>query len=96
MSSDDRFWNRGELYKQFWSVPMWSLAKRYGISDVGLAKVYRKPTVPVPGPRLLGKKQAGQEVYQEPLPQIKEKNKILFQKPSPAEGATCERRIVDR
>ena len=42
MNSDDRFWNRNELYQEVWSTPMWTLAKKYGISDVGLAKVCRK------------------------------------------------------
>ena len=32
-----------------WSTPMWTLAKKYGISDVGLAKVCRKLTIPLPG-----------------------------------------------
>ena len=83
MNSDDRFWYRDELYQEVWSTPMWTLAKRYGISDVGLAKVCRKLTVPLPGRGYWAKKQAGRNVAQKPLPQVKEKDKVLLKKPSP-------------
>jgi hypothetical protein len=49
MSAEDRFWNREELYEEVWATPMQTLAKKYGISDVGLAKVCRKLSIPVPG-----------------------------------------------
>ena len=83
MNSDDRFWNRDELYQEVWSTPMWTLAKKYGISDVGLAKVCRKLKIPLPGRGYWAKKQAGQKVTQAPLPQVKEKDKMLLSKPSP-------------
>jgi len=83
VSSDDRFWNRDELYQEVWSVPTWTLAKKYGISDVGLAKVCRKLTIPLPGRGYLAKKQAGQKVSLEPLPQLNEKDRVLVHKPSP-------------
>lgn len=82
MNSDDRFWNRDELYQEVWSTPMWTLAKKYGISDVGLAKVCRKLTIPLPGRGYWARKQAGQKVRREPLPQVKEKDKVLLHKPS--------------
>jgi len=62
---------------------MWTLAKKYGISDVGLAKVCRKLTIPLPGRGYWARKQAGQKVSQDPLPDIKEKDKVLLQKPAP-------------
>src|SRR2546428_12082544 len=40
--------HREELYAQVWSEPMVRLAKRYGVSDVALAKVCRKLDIPVP------------------------------------------------
>src|ERR1700688_3007881 len=61
---------------------MWTLAKKYGISDVGLAKVCRKLTIPLPGRGYWARKQAGQKVRQEPLPQVNEKDKVLLHKPS--------------
>lgn len=39
---------RTELYELVWSEPMTKLAKRFGISDVGLAKACRRAGIPVP------------------------------------------------
>jgi hypothetical protein len=47
MGTDNRFWNRDELYEEVWATPMQTLAKKYGISDVGLAKICRKLVIPV-------------------------------------------------
>lgn len=41
--------NREDLYEEVWSVPMSSLAKKYSLSDVGLAKICKKLKIPVPG-----------------------------------------------
>ena len=54
------FWNRDSLYEEVWATPMAKLAKQYGISDVGLAKVCRKLAIPVPGRGYWAKKEAGQ------------------------------------
>lgn len=40
---------RDSLYEQVWSVPLRSLARQYGLSDVGLAKTCKRMSVPVPG-----------------------------------------------
>lgn len=37
---------REELYAQVWSTPMIQLAKKYGLSDRGLAKACKKLEVP--------------------------------------------------
>ena len=66
-------WNRDELYGEVWSTPMKTLAAKYGISDVGLAKVCRKLMIPLPGRGHWAKKEAGQNVKQLPLPPFKEK-----------------------
>ena len=39
---------REELYELVWSEPMWTLAQRFGLSDVGLAKTCRRFRIPVP------------------------------------------------
>jgi hypothetical protein len=44
-----RFWDRAELYDEVWQKPVTKLARTYGISDVGLAKVCRRLKVPLPG-----------------------------------------------
>jgi hypothetical protein len=39
---------RAELYEKVWATPMRMLAKEFGLSDVGLAKICRKHNIPVP------------------------------------------------
>ena len=39
---------REELYRQVWEIPMSRLAKEYGLSDTGLAKICRRLDVPYP------------------------------------------------
>jgi hypothetical protein len=39
---------RSDLYEKVWATPMRTLAKEFGMSDVGLAEVCRKHNIPVP------------------------------------------------
>jgi hypothetical protein len=48
MKSKERQIAREELYKLVWSEPITVLAKEFGMSDVGLAKVCKKLNVPKP------------------------------------------------
>jgi hypothetical protein len=50
---------RKELYDLVWSEPMMRLARRYGLSDVGLAKICRKCDIPRPPRGYWAKKQVG-------------------------------------
>ncbi len=59
---------REELYEQVWSQPMSKLAKIYGMSDVGLAKICRKHDIPVPGRGHWEKRTHGKPVRKNPLP----------------------------
>ena len=79
--ANNETWNRDELYGEVWATPMKTLAKKYGISDVGLAKTCRKLAIPLPGRGYWAKKEAGQEVKQPPLPPLKER--VLLFKPTP-------------
>src|SRR5947208_12931945 len=45
---DERKITREELYKLVWSKPLVLLAKDFGISDVGLAKICKRLNVPRP------------------------------------------------
>lgn len=60
---------------------MQTLAKKYGISDVGLAKTCRKMLIPLPGRGYWARKEAGQKVERLALPPLKER--IVLQKPTP-------------
>jgi hypothetical protein len=61
---------REELYEQVWSEPMQTLAKKYGLSDVGLAKTCRRMRIPLPGRGYWAKKQFGKPVRRTPLPRL--------------------------
>jgi hypothetical protein len=50
---------RDNLYNQLWSTQMTTLAKEYGLSDVGLAKIFKKLNVPRPESRYWAKVVAG-------------------------------------
>ena len=62
--------NRTVLYRQVWSYPVTEVAKQYGISDVGLAKICKKLNIPKPGLGYWAKKQNGHKVQQLPLPKL--------------------------
>ena len=65
-------WKREELYRDVWREPMLQLAKKYGVSDVMLAKVCRKLHIPVPGRGYWVRKASGQKLSVEPLPELKD------------------------
>jgi hypothetical protein len=60
--------DRETFYKQVWTVPMTQLALKYGISDVGLAKVCRRYQVPRPPRGYWARVEAGQKPHRPPLP----------------------------
>jgi hypothetical protein len=64
--------DRQKLYEEAWATPMLQLAKSYGISDRGLAKICERLNVPVPSRGYWRRKETGQEVSQDPLPPLKE------------------------
>jgi hypothetical protein len=43
-------YTRQELYDLVWTTPLVKLAKRYGLSDVGLRKICVKHDIPTPPP----------------------------------------------
>lgn len=59
---------RRSLYDQVWSEPMLHLATRYGLSNVGLAKICRKHNIPRPPCGYWAKMQSGKKPRQTPLP----------------------------
>lgn len=61
---------REELYEQVWSEPMQTLARKYGMSDRGLAKNCAHMRVPVPGRGYWAKKAVGNAPARTLLPQL--------------------------
>ncbi|MGH9517427.1 MAG: hypothetical protein ACRD3P_17305 [Terriglobales bacterium] len=63
---------RAELYEKVWATPMRTLAKEFGMSDVGLAKICRKNNIPVPPVGYWRRKETGYKVNPPRLPASKE------------------------
>lgn len=59
---------RRQLYEEAWQTPMLRLARKYGLSDVGLAKILKKHRIPHPTCGHWMKTGAGKEVRRTPLP----------------------------
>ncbi len=62
---------REQLYKEVWKTPGSQLAKRYGISDVALAKICRKMDVPRPYRGYWRRLETGQSLKRTSLPRPK-------------------------
>src|SRR4029450_4509887 len=62
---------RKELYDKVWSQPVHTLAKEYGISDVGLKKICKRRDIPTPGLGYWAKVAHGKTVRRTPLPPAK-------------------------
>ena len=60
--------NRQTLYEEGWSEPVTIVAQRFGLSDVGLAKICRKLRVPLPSRGYWAKVKAGKVMRRAPLP----------------------------
>lgn len=90
---------RATLYEETLAEPMSSSAKRYNISDVALAKVCRKPGVPVPPRGYWARIRNGYKVTEPPLPKLpsgKQTSATVSPNqaksrdvPEAREGATC-------
>jgi hypothetical protein len=59
--------NRRQLYELVWSEPMRDVARRFGISDVGLAKLCRRVDIPTPKAGYWMKARNGKAVRRLPL-----------------------------
>lgn len=71
---------RQELYDLVWETPTRHLCKRFGLSDVGLAKVCKRLEIPRPSYGYWAKKAAGGQVKRTPLPRCDDQQlqKIAF------------------
>ncbi len=60
--------SRRQLFDLVWSKPVVSLAREYGFSDVGFAKICRRNNIPLPPRGYWAKINAGLQVARPPLP----------------------------
>ncbi len=72
MADEPTILSRDALYKQVWETPIHRLAKEYGLSDVGLAKICQRLNVPRPGRGSWVRRQKGWPVKIPPLPPLKQ------------------------
>jgi len=59
---------RQQLFDMVWAEPMRLLAPRYGISDVGLAKICRRAAIPLPPPGYWARIRHGKRIKRPSLP----------------------------
>lgn len=64
--------DRETLYNEVWTESVVVVAPRYGLSDVGLAKICRSLAIPLPGRGYWAKVKAGRVMKRVPLPKLKE------------------------
>jgi hypothetical protein len=60
--------SREKLYEKVWTAPLRRLAPEFGISDVGLAKICKRYSIPLPGPGYWTRVQFGKNPSRIPLP----------------------------
>ena len=67
MPHEKKTYRRADLYEEVWTQPMLTVAKRYGVSSVALAKTCKKLEVPVPGRGYWARRRVGQNPKRLPL-----------------------------
>lgn len=71
MKKDERIiLHREALYKEAWETPIRQLSKKYGLSDVGLAKICKRMQIPLPPRGYWAKEAHGHKVRRRSLPQL--------------------------
>ena len=78
MKKKENEMTRQSLYKEVWSTPLTKLAKKYGLSAVGLANVCKRNNIPKPPAGYWAKLEHGKAVEQAPLPPEGEETPILI------------------
>ena len=68
MEKRDKPVDRETLYNEVWTDPVTVVAPRYGLSDVGLAKICRALAIPLPSRGYWAKVKAGRVMGRAPLP----------------------------
>lgn len=74
--NSERYYDRETLYEEVWAEPVETVAGRYGVSGVALAKTCRKLRVPLPGRGYWAKKAHGKEPIRPELPEFRNPPRI--------------------
>jgi hypothetical protein len=70
---------REEMYRLVWETPMSKLAAKFGISDVGMAKICRRWGIPKPGRGHWVRLAAGEKIKRPPLPKANPRSPESFE-----------------
>lgn len=62
------YFKRESLHELVWTAPVFEVAKRLGVSDVGLAKLCRRAAIPTPRRGYWARVESGRQIGQTPLP----------------------------
>jgi hypothetical protein len=76
MANDKKPVDRETLYNEVWAEPVSIVAPRYGLSDVGLAKICRSLAIPLPSRGYWAKVKAGRIMAKASLPQLKQSGPV--------------------
>lgn len=84
--------DRESLYNEVWTDPVIVVAPRYGLSDVGLAKICRALVIPLPSRGYWAKVKAGRIMNRAPLPKLKQQGQVAtgLMKPPPEKAVIRE------
>ena len=96
MYKEPEYYNRETLYEEVWAEPLLEVAKRYGVSDVAIAKTCRKMHIPLPGRGYWSKVQNGQILKQIPLPPFDKCPLVRRRFQKPQQPQTPEKTIEER
>lgn len=88
-------YNRQTLYDQVWSEPVYKVAKKYGISNVGLKKVCKKLNIPTPPVGYWQKKEFGKALRRTSLPPFKGPEDLVIQKWKKRDGPVDEKQCLE-
>jgi hypothetical protein len=76
MENPEKPVDRETLYNEVWTDPVIVVAPRYGLSDVGLAKICRALVIPLPSRGYWAKVKAGRIMNRAPLPKLKQQGQV--------------------
>jgi len=96
MPWENAVYSRDEIYAAVWAEPKQQLAKKIGISDVGLGKVCRKLRIPVPSRGYWARLASGQRPIKPTLPKLRKGDLTEYKVFRWRQGADSEREVAAR
>ena len=97
MPKQPEYYDQDKLYEKVWAEPVSKVARRYGVSNVAIAKTCRKMRIPVPGVGYWNKVGSGQKMKKLALPAFETCPKVqrYFIRSEEIEEKKVERLVVE-